>query len=74
MQDDGKAMPTLQTSDEDKLFESQYTSWRINYCCPFCYDCYDTREEKERCMTRHGFEIIDISPKSPSNDPGGCLA
>lgn len=35
------------------------------YCCSQCLYWYNTKEEKNACMQRHGFETIEIHPIIP---------
>jgi hypothetical protein len=43
---------------------SDYLSGHGPYCCPICLTYYETREEKQMCMTeRHGYEVLEITPR-----------
>ena len=34
-----------------------------HYCCPICLFWHDTPEQKQECMSRHGYTILVITAK-----------
>ena len=37
-----------------------------DYCCPICLTWYQTREEKQLCLTdRHGYEVLHVTMREP---------
>lgn len=43
----------------DEEFNLLFSDSKGMYWCPFCYECYMTKEKKLDCLRRHGFVLLN---------------